>query len=110
MFVIESIQPKNKQSKNTFELTYPLLSRLIGLGLLALTFLYITIILKTGMPSILVMCSIFFMLSVGVFYGLRSSRVFIDGNEKMLHISKSFFLYQYFYIAIQFEDLNEISR
>ena len=109
MFVIESIQPKNKQSKNTFELTYPLLSRLIGLGLLALTFLYITIILKTGLPSILVICSIFFMLTVGIFYGLRSSRILIDGNAEKLQISKSFLFYQYFYASIPFTDVNEIS-
>ena len=109
MFVIESIQPKSKQSQNSFELTYPILSRLIGLGLLGITFLYIAIILKSGLPSILVMCSIFFMLAVGLFYGLRSSQIFVDGNQNQFQISKSFLFYQYFYISIPFADVNDIS-
>jgi hypothetical protein len=109
MFVIESIQPKSKQSKNIFELTYPFLTRLIGVGLFLMTVLYITIAVEYKTLSVLVLLSIFFMLIVGIYYGFRSVSILVNGDNKTVNISKSFFLYQYFYVSLSFSEIINIS-
>lgn len=109
MFVIESIQPKSKQSKNSFELIYPPLSRLIGLGLLCITVLSVLVLIDNSFPSFLVIASIIFMCIIGAFYGLRGSKIFVDGTKKTITISKSFLFYHYFSTSLLFSNIVEIS-
>jgi len=107
MFVLETVQPKT-QTDTIFELKYPMITKLIGFSLSALTLMLLFLQVGQSTVSILVLLAVFGMFGVGLFLLGRDITVNLNKSTEEVSIKRSFLGIKVFTKVIPFADITDV--